>query len=170
MDSAKLLTLACIAYRERQFGDAGRLFAASLDAEDSDSLLETLCASMDIDYDAIQEEVDTMISEANSFPSLSEIASALEEGMKEEYVSVGRSEDEEFSEVSDSEAESSETESSSEETVTDESGSESGDQPEQQSASEAGSETDSSEVAEDEIETTSSEEESIEVSSCIKRK
>lgn len=161
MDSAKFFTLACLAYGERQFEDAGRFFAAAMDSDNFEDLMEVLCDSMDIDYESIQKEVDTMISEANSFPSLSEIAESLSDGMKDEYVSVGKGDDEE-----ESESESNKTEST-EETDDGEQESDSGDKVEQETIDDGSCETNSSQVEEENIETSSSELE-LEVKSCIK--
>ena len=178
MNSAQLLALACIAFRERQFEDAGRLFAASQDADDSTDTLESLCCLVDVDLDFIEREVDTMITESNDFKSLSEIAEAISESMKDEYVAVGSSEDEvediqsesteEDGERQDSEnsgtvgsdsSESSEEQSTPEETVGEQSGSASSDSVQQRATTEGSSEANSSEIeaeTEETVESTSS--------------
>lgn len=97
MKSAKLLALACIAYQERQFEDAGRLFSASMESEDCKDALFALCESMDIDVSDIEEEVETMITESSAnVQDLSSIVSEISESMADEYASVAVEDEEEL--------------------------------------------------------------------------
>lgn len=101
MNSAKLLALACIAYQERQFEDAGRLFSASMEAEDCDNALVTLCDSVDVHISEIQKDIEAMIAESSaSVKDLSEIVSDISHSMADEFASVAIEDEEEEASIS----------------------------------------------------------------------